>query len=359
MIRLFCGCFDRHSLRLEGDIDWDIEGYIKEESEEDIEEESEEHIEKESDKDSKEDIGDKDIHYKKLLEECEKELYSGSNVSSILVGILPLSHSSPSYLRTAVSNYGMSLDTNSMIKVLPPKNAKEVVARERERKARTTLLMALPEDHLAKFHKTADEKEMWEAIKSRFSGNDESKKMQKYLLKQQFEGFFVSASEDTRRNGAAEPQRRSVPVEISTSNALVSQCDGVGSYDWSFQAEEEPTNYALMAFSSSSSSFDNEHIDADDLEEMDLKRQMAMLTVRARRFLERTRRNLGANRPTSMGFDVSKVECYNSHMKGQFARECRSPKDTRRNGAAEPQRRSVPVEISTSNALVSQCDGVG
>nr|GEZ59348.1 ribonuclease H-like domain-containing protein [Tanacetum cinerariifolium] len=63
---------------------------------------------------------------------------------------------------------------------------------------------------------------------------------------------------DTRRNGATEPQRRSVPVEISTSNALVSQCNGMGSYDWSFQAEEEPTNYALMSFSSSSSSFDNE-----------------------------------------------------------------------------------------------------
>nr|GEX88952.1 ribonuclease H-like domain-containing protein [Tanacetum cinerariifolium] len=55
--------------------------------------------------------------------------------------------------------------------------------------------MALPEDHLAKFHKMADAKEMWEAIKSRFGGNDESKKMQKYLLKQQFEGFSVSASE--------------------------------------------------------------------------------------------------------------------------------------------------------------------
>nr|GFA09852.1 hypothetical protein [Tanacetum cinerariifolium] len=63
---------------------------------------------------------------------------------------------------------------------------------------------------------------------------------------------------DTRRNGAAEPQRRNVPVETSTSNALVSQCDGVGRYDWSFQAEDEPTNYALMAFSSSSSSSDNE-----------------------------------------------------------------------------------------------------
>nr|GEW82378.1 xylulose kinase-1 [Tanacetum cinerariifolium] len=51
-------------------------------------------------------------------------------------------------------------DTNEMIKVLPPKTAKEVVARERERKARTTLLMALPEDHFAKFHKMADAKEM-------------------------------------------------------------------------------------------------------------------------------------------------------------------------------------------------------
>nr|GFD23470.1 xylulose kinase-1 [Tanacetum cinerariifolium] len=55
-----------------------------------------------------------------------------------------------------------------MIKVLPSKTAEEVVAREEERKARTTLLMALPEDHLAKFHKMADAKEIWEAIKSRF-----------------------------------------------------------------------------------------------------------------------------------------------------------------------------------------------
>ncbi|GKE37514.1 hypothetical protein Tco_1460919, partial [Tanacetum coccineum] len=83
-------------------------------------------------------------------------------------------------------------DTSGQIKILPPKSAEEVVARERERKARTTLLMAIPEDHLAKFHKMTDAKEMWNAIKSRFGGNDESKKMQKYILKQQFEGFTVS-----------------------------------------------------------------------------------------------------------------------------------------------------------------------
>ncbi|GKA03702.1 putative ribonuclease H-like domain-containing protein [Tanacetum coccineum] len=78
---------------------------------------------------------------------------------------------------------------NRVIKVPPPKTAEEILARERERKARTTLLMALPEDLLAKFHK------MWDAIKSRFGGNDESNKMQKYILKQQFEGFSVSNSE--------------------------------------------------------------------------------------------------------------------------------------------------------------------
>nr|GEY86595.1 hypothetical protein [Tanacetum cinerariifolium] len=70
---------------------------------------------------------------------------------------------------------------------------------------------------------------------------------------------------------------------------------------------------------------------ADDLEEMDLKWQMAMLTVRAMRFLQRIRTNLGANGPTSMGFDMSKVECYNYHRKGHFAKECRSHKDTIRN----------------------------
>ncbi|GJT82782.1 putative ribonuclease H-like domain-containing protein [Tanacetum coccineum] len=89
----------------------------------------------------------------------------------------------------------VSKDTNGQIRVLPPKTTKEVLARERERKARTTLLMALLEDHLVKFHKMDDAKKMWEAIKSRFGGNGESKKMQKYILKQQFESFSISNSE--------------------------------------------------------------------------------------------------------------------------------------------------------------------
>nr|GEV37646.1 retrovirus-related Pol polyprotein from transposon TNT 1-94 [Tanacetum cinerariifolium] len=87
-------------------------------------------------------------------------------------------------------------------------------------------------------------------------------------------------------------------------------------------------------------------------------KKMAMLTMRTRRFLQKTGRNLGDNRVITMGFNMSKVKFYNRHRKGHFARECRSPKDTKRTVVAEPQRRHIPVETSTSNALVSQCDGI-
>nr|GEX30822.1 hypothetical protein [Tanacetum cinerariifolium] len=84
--------------------------------------------------------------------------------------------------------------------------------------------------------------------------------------------------------------------------------------------------------------------------EMDLKWQMAMLTMRAWRFLKNIRRNLGANETDTIGFDMSKAECYNCHRRGHFARECKSPRDNRNK---ETTRRTISVEVSPSNALVS------
>nr|GFC39165.1 hypothetical protein [Tanacetum cinerariifolium] len=117
--------------------------------------------------------------------------------------------------------------------------------------------------------------------------------------------------------------------------------------------------YSFFASQSNSLQLDNEdlkQIDADDLEEMDLKWQMSILTMRARTFLQRTGRNLGSNGTTSIGFDMSKVEYYNCHKRWHLTRECRSPRDARNK---DTSRRNVPVETSTSNELVSQCDGVG
>ncbi|GKF58796.1 hypothetical protein Tco_0172333, partial [Tanacetum coccineum] len=70
---------------------------------------------------------------------------------------------------------------------------------------------------------------------------------------------------------------------------------------------------------------DLQQIHPNDLEEMDLRWQMAMLTMRARRFLKNTgRRKLDVNSNETIGFDKSKVECYNCHKRVHFAREYRA-----------------------------------
>nr|GEU49547.1 hypothetical protein [Tanacetum cinerariifolium] len=101
---------------------------------------------------------------------------------------------------------------------------------------------------------------------------------------------------------------------------------------------------------------DLEEIYPDDIEKIDLRWQMAMLTMRARRFLKRTRRKLTVNGNETIDFDKSNVECYNCHKSRHFARECKAPRnqDTKHK---ESLRRSVPVEITNSIALVS-CDGL-
>ncbi|GKA04377.1 hypothetical protein Tco_0677158 [Tanacetum coccineum] len=276
----------------------------------------------------------------------------------------------------------VSTDTNGVIKVLPPRTAEEILARERERKARTTLLMALPEDHLAKFHKMTDAKEMWDAIKSRFGGNDESKKMQKYILKQQFEGFSISNSEGLHKgydrfqsllsqleiHGAGVSSEdanqkflRSLPSSWSQVSLIMRTKPGVDSLSFDdlynnlrvFESDvkgstasssstqnvafvsSESTNstndvstaygaspssghnsqrensssytddlmYSFFANQSSGPQLDHEdleQIDEFDLEEMDLKWQVAMISMRLKKFYKKTGRKLhfDAKEPT-------------------------------------------------------------
>nr|GFB18537.1 ribonuclease H-like domain-containing protein [Tanacetum cinerariifolium] len=85
--------------------------------------------------------------------------------------------------------------------------------------------------------------------------------------------------------------------------------------------------------------------------------QIAMLTMRARRFLKNTGRKLNLNENDSVAFDKTKVECYNYHKRGHFTRECLAPTG-QDNRSRDVTRKTVPVKTPNSSALVS-CDGLG
>nr|GEZ15303.1 hypothetical protein [Tanacetum cinerariifolium] len=269
---------------------------------------------------------------------------------------------------------------DGVVQPIAPTTAEQRLAKKNKLKARETLLMDFPDKHQLKFNIYKDAKSLMEAIEKRFGGNKEIKKVQKTLLKQQYENFTGSSS-------------KSLDQIHDRLQKLISQLEHLDLKDQSlddlfnnlkiYEAEVKssssnsptPQNIAFVSSQNTDSTTESVSVvtsvsttstkvlvsalpNVDNLSdaEMDLKWQMAMLTMRARRFLQKTGRNLGANGTTSIGFDMSNVECYNCHRRWYFARECMLPKDTRNKYT---QRRNVPVESSTSNALVSQCDGVG
>nr|GEV10031.1 ribonuclease H-like domain-containing protein [Tanacetum cinerariifolium] len=212
-----------------------------------------------------------------------------------------------------------------------PITIEQRLARKNELKARGTLLMALPDKHQLKFNSHKDAKTLMEAIEKRFSGNTKTKKVQKTILKQQFENFTSSSSEGLDqihdmlqklthtliwRNKAELEEQNLDDFTTDSVSTATSVCAAYVKLPASplpnVDSLSNAVIYSFFASQSTSPQFDNEdlkQIDVDDLEKMDLIWQMAMLTMRAKRFLQKTGRNLGANRPTSMGFDMSKVEC--------------------------------------------------
>nr|GEU61552.1 hypothetical protein [Tanacetum cinerariifolium] len=225
-----------------------------------------------------------------------------------------------------------------MIKVLPPKTAEEVVAKERERKARTTLLIALPKDHLAKFHKMADAKETWEAINSRFEGLHKGyDRFQTLLTQLEIYGAGVSHKDanqnfddlynnlrvfehDVKYTTTSSSNTHNVAfVSADNTNNTndVSTAYSVSSPSVSKSQKEGSSSYTdevIYSFFSNQSSAphldydDLKQINNDDMEEMDLKWQVAMISMRIKKFHKRTCRKLQFNTKDPVGFDKTKTD---------------------------------------------------
>nr|GEU36278.1 putative reverse transcriptase domain-containing protein [Tanacetum cinerariifolium] len=218
--------------------------------------------------------------------------------------------------------------------VIPPKTTKQKIVRRNKLKAKSTLLLAIPDKHLLKFHVIKDAKTLWEAIKTRFGGNKESKKMQKTILKQQYENFAAS-----RYEGLDKTYDR---FQKLISQLEIHDLDMLSMYDLYnnlkvYEAEikvqsNSSLNSQNVAFvSSENTSSTNEAVNtAHDVSAASSQGQAFASTyaddVMVKRFIKKTERNMNFNGKENVGFDKTNVECYNCHRICHFVRECRALK---------------------------------
>nr|GEX80175.1 hypothetical protein [Tanacetum cinerariifolium] len=211
---------------------------------------------------------------------------------------------------------------DGVLQPVAPTTAEQSLARKNELKARGTLLMDLPNKHQLKFNTYKDGKTLMKAIEKRFGGNTETKKVQKILLEQQYENFTGSSSESLDQ---IHDRLQKLIKEQSLDDLFNSLKINEAEVKSSSSASTSTQNIGFV----SSSNIDNTNkpVSAD----ASVSAVSAKLPVSALPNVDSLSnaviysffgRNLRANGPTSMGFDMSKVECYNCHRKGYFAREC-------------------------------------
>ncbi|GKC94333.1 retrovirus-related pol polyprotein from transposon TNT 1-94 [Tanacetum coccineum] len=295
--------------------------------------------------------------------------------------------------------------------IIAPTIVEEKAQRRLELKARSTLLMGIPNEHQLKFNFIKEAKSLLQAVKKSSEVLDQTfDRLQKLISQLEIHGESISQEDVNQKflrslspewnthtivwrnkpeidtlslddhynnlkiyepevKGTSSSSTNIQNVAFVSSNNTSSTNGAVNTAHGATTISTQTTvvnstiidnlsDAVICSFFASqpnSPQLDNEDLQQiypDDLEEMDLRWQMAMLTIRARRFMKKTGRKFSINGNETIGFDKSKVECYNCHKMRHFTRECRAPKN-QENRNRENTRRVMPVETTTFNALIS------
>nr|GEU88258.1 hypothetical protein [Tanacetum cinerariifolium] len=173
--------------------------------------------------------------------------------------------------------------------------ANEKIQKKNDVKARSMLLMALPNEHLMTFNQYKDAKSLFDAITTRFGENDATRKTQKTLLKQMYKNYSAQSTDASNNDDV------STVFEVSTASPQVSTAN----------------------------------------------------------LSDATVKKITINGSDTASYDKAKVEYFNCHKMGHFAKECKVPRNQEnkiRN--KKTTRRIVNVEDTSSKEMV-EIDGVG
>ncbi|GJX56676.1 ribonuclease H-like domain-containing protein [Tanacetum coccineum] len=207
---------------------------------------------------------------------------------------------------------------DGVYRVLPPTTQEEQFADEKERKARTLLLMAVPKDHLRRFH-----------------GMDDAKEILALPSRQEIECFEQDIQKTSSSSQASENVAFLSQAKASSSKHKPSHSSGsYSSYTTSSSKAKQTATPGLADevihsfLATNADDVDLIHEDLDqiddlDLEEMDINWQIAMTAIKIKKFYKKTGRRPRVDGKMHVAFDKRKVECFNCHNTGHFARECK------------------------------------
>ncbi|GKD41683.1 ribonuclease H-like domain-containing protein, partial [Tanacetum coccineum] len=120
--------------------------------------------------------------------------------------------------------------------------------------------------------------------------------------------------------------------------------------------------YAFMVENPNDSNLlhqDLEQIHEDNLEAMDLKWPLSLLSMRAKRYYQRIGKKIFINANDTAGYDKSKVECFNCHKMEHFSKECRAPRSKEGQFRNQDNTRKQGNNEDTSSKSMLAIDGVG